>query len=134
MSECIEYEGARTTKGYGQYTLPVGRGKYIMLAHRVAYELAHGPIPAGLQVMHTCDNPPCVNPEHLRVGTGSDNMRDCVEKGRHREASKTHCDNGHEFTEENVYRRPDRPEERACRACARERMRGYRKRKKEARA
>lgn len=51
-------------------------------AHRVAWELTYGPIPNGLRVLHTCDNPRCVNPGHLMLGTQSDNIADSMRKGR----------------------------------------------------
>lgn len=73
-SECEEWQGPRSRAGYGR----VGRG----YAHRVAYERLHGPIPAGMVVRHRCDNPPCVNPAHLELGTHADNMRDMAARGR----------------------------------------------------
>ncbi len=78
MTGCIEWEKARYANGYGK----VGIGGKTKYAHRVAYELEYGPIPDGMCVMHSCDNPPCINPDHLSVGTHADNVRDKTEKGR----------------------------------------------------
>lgn len=78
-SGCIEWSGARNQSGYGKYQQ---NGK-TRPAHRVAWEVHNRrSIPVGMQVCHRCDNPPCINPEHLFVGTGADNARDCVAKGR----------------------------------------------------
>lgn len=78
--ECWEWQSTRNNSGYGKFWLN-GRTR---LAHRVSYELHKGEIPAGLAVRHTCDNPPCVNPAHLLVGTGKDNARDALERNRYR--------------------------------------------------
>lgn len=76
---CWPYLGGRSHNGYGQFTF---KHIYNVRAHRVVYELANGPIPDGKFIMHTCDNPPCCNPAHLRLGTPLDNMQDMAAKGR----------------------------------------------------
>lgn len=93
-------------------------------AHRLAYFLTKGEIPKGMVVMHTCDNPPCCNPEHLKLGTHLENMADCRAKGRYYYANLTHCKHGHEFNEQNTYYiKTPGPSFglRACKACRRER-------------
>jgi hypothetical protein len=80
---CWEWMGCRTSFGHGQLgRYRPGGGQDVFYAHRVSYEFAHGPIPAGLCVLHNCDNPPCVNPAHLRLGTQAENVRDMKDKFR----------------------------------------------------
>ncbi len=71
---------ARTPRGYGLFS--IGRQKFY--AHRFAYELVNGPLSEGMEVLHTCDNPPCCNPAHLYPGTQQENNRDMKERGRMR--------------------------------------------------
>jgi hypothetical protein len=77
--ECMEWKNYLNKSGYG---VQRHKGK-IMLAHRVSYEISYGDT-KGLQVLHKCDNPKCVNPEHLFLGTHQDNMTDMIAKGRKR--------------------------------------------------
>jgi hypothetical protein len=78
--DCWEWQGQLSEKGYGQLQVQ-GKQKR---AHRVSWELSNGPIPDGMVIMHRCDNPKCVRPEHLSVGTVADNNRDMQRKGRAR--------------------------------------------------
>lgn len=123
---CWPWLGHKDVEGYGRITV---NGKRLGAA-RLSYERFVGPIPKGLHVLHSCDNPGCVNPDHLRIGTHADNMRDIRERRRNPGARRTHCKHGHEFTEANTYRRLDGT--RDCRACVRERARRYIQRKRDA--
>lgn len=78
MSGCIEAEGTPNNSGY----CSVWYNGQRIGAHRAAYIESNGEIPEGCVVMHSCDNRRCVNPEHLSVGSQSDNLRDMVDKGR----------------------------------------------------
>lgn len=72
------WKGSRSWSGYGRLSMD----GHSLGAHRVSYELAHGAIPHGMLVCHRCDNPPCVRPDHLFLGTYLDNNRDKMLKGR----------------------------------------------------
>jgi len=75
---CWEWQGYRK-KGYGHFGV---HPRHIVEAHRFSWQLANGPIPEGLFVCHHCDNPPCVRPDHLFLGTNTDNLRDASRKLR----------------------------------------------------
>jgi hypothetical protein len=117
LNACVEVATGKNTKGYGLSRIRIGKGTYDVLAHRIAFEQMFGVSAEGKVVMHTCDNPSCVNPFHLRLGTQSDNLKDCSNKGRlnNANARKTHCKWGHEYTVENTYLTPDG--RRNCRTC-----------------
>lgn len=80
LSGCWEWLGRRNKQGYGLFKV----GSQHFRAHRYAYQLAHGEIPDGKMILHSCDNPPCCNPDHLRPGTALENANDVALRGRRR--------------------------------------------------
>lgn len=78
VNGCYEWKGSRNKDGYGQASVNGRR----VLAHRAIWSLIHGQIPEKMYICHKCDNPPCINPEHLFLGTPSDNQKDSYRKGR----------------------------------------------------
>jgi hypothetical protein len=76
---CWNWLGYKGRDGYGM----IRHGHTMKLTHRVSWELQNGPIPDGLYVLHHCDKPACINPEHLFLGTQKDNVDDCRTKGRY---------------------------------------------------
>lgn len=76
--DCWEWKASLNGCGYGH----VGINGKMFISHRVAWELTYGPIPKGLCICHKCDNPPCINPNHLFIGTQQDNVTDMESKGR----------------------------------------------------
>lgn len=90
-SGCFNFSGALDRKGYGK----IGHKGKTCVASRLAYEKAVGQIPEGMNVCHKCDNPQCINPDHLFLGTQKANIHDMLAKGRSMRSRKSRCAHGH---------------------------------------
>lgn len=126
---CWEWRGVLDKRGYGRL---VDDNGWADMAHRWSYKHFVGEIPKGLVINHLCHNPKCVNPKHLEVTTHYDNI---VNKGitnaSYLNAKKTHCKNGHEFTEDNIYWSKNKYNgTRICKKCHKERVKKYLEKKK----
>ena len=112
---CWEWTGEIINGGYGRFKLQQHGVRHSYMAHRHTYTLLRGEIPAGLQIDHLCRNRKCCNPDHLEPVTPRVNQHRGVGfSGRN--AAKTHCPRGHEYTPENTYVPPKNPR-RMCRTC-----------------
>lgn len=130
QTQCWLWTAGLLDFGYGRFRSRVH--SWDEGAHRVSWALTYGPVPDGLDVLHKCDNPPCVNPEHLFLGTQRDNNLDRDAKGRTQRynALKTHCPQGHAYTPENTH--ITKLGRRHCRICHRTRQGLYNKRTRHA--
>jgi hypothetical protein len=120
VTGCWEWIGARDSRGYGNVKVD----RRVRKAHRVIYELVHGPVPPGLECDHRCRVPWCVNPEHVELVAHTENVRRGAAKWvpGARQRAKKRCPQGHAYTKANTYVRPSTGG-RACRTCDRERKR-----------
>lgn len=132
-SGCWIWTGSLSRQGYGQIRMAKTGPGQLRCASHIALELAGRPLPAGLFACHKCDNPPCVNPDHLFPGTQVDNIQDAKRKGRHSPppiakpgcGKQTHCFMGHPLEGSNLLTPPSG---RKCRECLRRRKREMRER------
>lgn len=126
-SGCWLWGGSCDRKGYGQLRLAQRGPGSLQYATHISLQIVGRPVPNGLSACHTCDNPGCVNPDHLFIGTHKENMADCVAKGR---SSKPpiavkgqgrltdRCRKGHPLTADDIYQIPKGGQ--SCRQCRRD--------------
>jgi hypothetical protein len=138
---CWLWGGSVDKRGYGQIRVKKKGAGSLRYASHVSLEIDGRPVPPGLFALHRCDNPPCVNPDHLFHGTALDNTHDSMSKGRHRKPPPMKkgnlrrgdfCKNGHFMSPDNSFTRPSGGELLFCRACSIDIKRRMRLRRAEA--
>lgn len=114
---CWNWISSLNSRGYGVFYY----NKTVSLSHRVSWKLKNGEIPEKLFVCHHCDNPKCINPSHLFLGTQVDNMKDCSRKGRLKNQKKVYCKRGHSLSGDNLFKSDViRRKRRRCKTCENE--------------
>lgn len=120
-SGCYEWRGSRNDQSYALFNN--------QRVHRLIYEIDRGVSLSGLDIVrHSCDNPPCVNPDHLLLGDHKDNMADMVERRRHWKHGRAHCPNGHDLSRPGAVKVTKR--ENLCVRCDAARKQRYQDKKK----
>jgi len=112
---CWEWTAAPDKDGYGRINAP-GSPSFKIKAHRMSWLIHFGPFDQRLMVLHRCDNPKCVRPDHLFLGDAATNARDMSSKRRGRDQAKDACLRGHAFTSKNTWTKRG-TNQRHCRAC-----------------
>jgi hypothetical protein len=119
--DCTLAQGSRNEKGFVRKEYKGRKWR----AHRLAWTIANGPIPDGMEVHHTCGENACVNVDHLYLAPPGERQRAAAIRGELPQQKKTHCPAGHEYSDENTYRHNGK---RFCVACLRENTRAFRAR------
>jgi hypothetical protein len=142
-SGCLVWDGLLIHNGYGRISIGSKQAAELgvrrtVLVHRLAWEIANGPIPKGMQIDHLCRNRACINVDHLEVVTPSENVRRgdgpalssirMTAMVKARAAAVTHCPNGHEYTPENTYTHNGC---RTCRICQRIRSTAWKQKQRQ---
>lgn len=108
---CLEWTRWRNAEGYGYTSFR----NHPERTHGLMFRAVKGPIQKGMIIRHTCDNPSCMEPSHLLIGTEADNTADSLARGRHFRAAKTHCKRGHDLA---IHAKVFAGGGRSCQACA----------------